>query len=176
MKLLHIPQFRAFVFTSILGTFLHFLYDLSGQNPLIALISAINESTWEHMKLLFWPLFLAALVQRRFFREQAHYWCVKLAQILLGLALIPVLFYTWNGVFGRSPDWVNISIFYITAALVFLFERWAFGQGRLNCGWPQAAFAGICLIGVLFVLFTFAPPQIPLFRDPITGTYGLKMS
>ena len=169
-------QAAGFAAVTFGGTVLHFLYDWTGGSILTAPFSGVNESTWEHMKLLFWPLFLAALVQRRFFREQAHYWCVKLAQILLGLALIPVLFYTWNGVFGRSPDWINISIFYITAALVFLFERWAFGQGRLNCGWPQAAFAGICLIGVLFVLFTFAPPQIPLFRDPITGTYGLKMS
>ena len=42
--------------------------------------------------------------------------------ILLGLALIPVLFYTYNGVFGHSPDWVNISIFYLAAAGAFLLE------------------------------------------------------
>ena len=48
------------------------------------------------MKLLFWPLFLFALVQRLFFKDQENFWCVKLAGILLGLALIPVLFYTYN--------------------------------------------------------------------------------
>ena len=87
--------------------------------------------------------------------------------------LIPVLFYTYNGVFGKSPDWVNISIFYITAALVFLFERWIFKRSWLPCVHPRLAFAAICLIGVLFVVFTFAPPQIPLFRDPLTGTCGI---
>ena len=154
------------------GTILHFLYDWTGGSILVSPFSGVNESTWEHMKLLFWPLFLIALFQRRFFRDQENYWCVKLAQILLGLTLIPVLFYTYNGVFGQSPDWINIAIFYLTAALVFLFERWAFKQNR-HCKSQQLAFAAICLIGVLFVVFTFAPPQIPLFRDPLTGTYGI---
>ena len=125
------------------------------------------------MKLLFWPLFLFALVQRLFFKDQKNYWCAKLAEILLGLMLIPVLFYTYNGAFGKSPDWLNIAIFYISALLVFLFERWAFKQNRLHCRHPWLTFAIICLIGVLFLVFTFMPPQIPLFQDPLTGTYGV---
>ena len=155
------------------GTILHFLYDWTGGSILVAPFSGVNESTWEHMKLLFWPLFLFALVQQLFFRDQKNYWCVKLADILLGLLLIPVLFYTYNGVFGKSPDWINIAIFYITALLIFLFEWWAFKNGRLQCKYPRLAFTAICLIGVLFVAFTFAPPQIPLFQDPLTGTYGV---
>ena len=125
------------------------------------------------MKLLFWPLFVFAMVQRLFFRDQENYWCIKLAGILFGLALIPVLFYTYNGVFGKSPDWINIAIFYITALLVFLFEWWAFKKDRMQCKRPRLAFAAICLIGVLFMVFTFAPPQIPLFRDPVSGTCGI---
>ena len=166
-------QAAGFAAVTFVGTILHFLYDWTGGSMLISPFSGVNESTWEHMKLLFWPLFLFALVQRRFFREQKNFWCVKLAEILLGLILIPVLFYTYNGVFGKSPDWVNIAIFYITALLLFLFERWAFQRNRLHCRHPRIAFAAICLIGVLFVVFTFAPPRIPLFLDPLTGAYGL---
>ena len=165
-------QAAGFALVTFGGTILHFLYDWTGGNTLISPFSGVNESTWEHMKLLFWPLFLFALVQRLFFRDQENFWCVKLAEILLGLALIPVLFYTYNGALGKSPDWVNIAIFYITALLVFLFERWAFQKDRLHCKYPVLAFAAICLIGAAFVVFTFAPPQIPLFQDPITGTYG----
>ena len=166
-------QFAGFALSSLGGTLLHFLYDWTNENILIAPFSGVNESTWEHMKLLFWPLFLFALVQRSFFKNQKNYWCVKLAAILLGLVLIPVLFYALNGVFGKTPDWINIAIFYITAALVFLFEWWAFKKGHLPCKYPRLAFTTICLIGVLFVVFTFSPPQIPLFQDPVTGTYGI---
>lgn len=165
-------QSAGFAAATFGGTILHFLYDWTGGSILVSPFSGVNESTWEHMKLLFWPLFLIALIQRRFFRAQENYWCVKLAQILLGLTMIPVLFYTYNGVFGQSPDWINIAIFYLTAALTFLFERWAFQRDRHSKS-PQLAVAAICLIGVLFIVFTFAPPQIPLFRDPLTATYGI---
>ena len=165
-------QAAGFAAVTFGGTMLHFLYDWTGGNILIASFSGVNESTWEHMKLLFWPLFLFARVQWPFFKGQENYWCVKLAEILLGLVLIPVLFYTYNGVFGKSPDRINIAIFYITALLVFLFEWWAFRNDRLQCQYPLPAFSIICLIGGLFVVFTFAPPQIPLFQDPLTGTYG----
>ena len=154
------------------GTILHFLYDWTGRNILISPFSGVNESTWEHMKLLFWPLFLFALVQRLFFMDQENYWCVKLTEILLGLVLIPVLFYTYNGTFGKSPDWINIAIFYITAFLVFLFERWAFQNDWFPSKYPTFAFIAICLIGLMFVVFTFVSPRIPLFQDPLTGTYG----
>ena len=160
-------QWAGFGFATFGGTILHFLYDWTGGSILVSPFSGVNESTWEHMKLLFWPLFFFALVQRPFFQEQENYWYVKLAQILLGLTLIPVLFYTYNGALGKSPDWVNIAIFYVTAALIFLFERLVFKNSRITCAYPRLAFAAICLIGVLFVVFTFRPPEIPLFRDPL---------
>ena len=166
-------QAAGFAAVTFGGTILHFLYDWTGRTILVSPFSGVNESTWEHMKLLFWPMFLFALVQWLFFKDQENYWCAKLAEILLGLVLIPVLFYTYNGAFGKSPDWINIAIFYITALLVFLFEWWAFKNDRLQCKHPRLALAAICLIGVLFVVFTFMPPQIPLFQDPLTGTYGV---
>ena len=165
-------QAAGFAAVTFGGTILHFVYDWTGGSILVSPFSGVNESTWEHMKLLFWPLFLFGLVQRPFFNDHENYWCVKLAGILLGLVLIPVLLYTCNGVFGKSPDWVNMAIFYISAVLVFLFEWWAFQNDQLSCRYPRLTFAVICLLGVLFVVFTFTPPQIPLFRNPLTGTYG----
>ena len=166
-------QLAGFALSTLGGTLLHFLYDWTGGNVLVSPFSGVNESTWEHMKLLFWPLLLFALIQRLFFKKQENYWCVKLAEILLGLVLIPLLFYTYNGMFGKSPDWLNIAIFYISALLVFFFEWWAFRNDRLQCKHPRLAVTAICLIGVLFVVFTFATPEIPLFQDPLTGTYGV---
>ena len=166
-------QAAGFALVTLGGTILHFVYDWTGENLLVSPFSGVNESTWEHMKLLFWPLFLYALAQRLFFRDQENYWCVKLAEILLGLGLIPVLFYTYNGVWGKSPDWVNIAIFYLSALLAFLFEWWVWKYNLLPCKHPRLAFGAICLLGLLFVVFTFLPPQIPLFQDPLTGSFGV---
>lgn len=166
-------QYAGFVFTAVFGTLLHFLYDWTGGSVLVAPFSAVNESTWEHMKLLYFPMFVFALIQSRFFRERKDYWCVKLAGIMMGLVLIPVLFYTLNGVFGKTPDWVNIAIFFVSAAVAFIVETRLFKKDSINCSAALLAVAVIILIGVLFVIFTFATPQIPLFRDPISGSYGI---
>ena len=133
----------------------------------------MNESTWEHMKLLFWPMFLFAIVQSFFFRDREDFWCVKLRGILLGLALIPILFYTYNGVIGPSPDWINIAIFFISAAIAYLYETRQLGRVSGQCRFPRAAFAVLCVIAVLFGVFTFLTPEIGIFRDPLTGTYGI---
>ena len=165
-------QFVGFGVVTLGGTLLHFLYDWI-KKPWIAPFSGVNESTWEHMKLLFWPMFLFAVVQSFFFTDRPDFWCVKLRGILLGLTLIPVLFYTYNGVIGKSPDWINIAIFFLSAALAFLWETRALQTGSVRCTFPTLAFFALCAIGLLFVVFTFYTPKIPLFLDPLTGTYGL---
>lgn len=167
-------QFAGFSLSSLLGTLLHFLYDWTNEALLVAPFSGVNESTWEHMKLLYFPLFIFALIQSRFFKEYENFWCVKLVGVIAGLITIPVLFYTYNGAFGKSPDWLNITIFFIAAAVTFWLEARLFKSNRLRCRCSKLCFPVLCLIGVLFVVFTFATPQIPLFQDPLTGEYGLK--
>ena len=165
-------QLMGFAVTSLGGTLLHFLYDWLGKAVWIAPFSGVNESTWEHMKLLFWPMFLYAIVQSFFFSERDSFWCIKAKGILLGLLLIPVIFYTYNGVIGRSPDWINIAIFFISAAVAYLFETWQFAKKPTPCN-PKLAFGMLCVIAVLFVIFTFITPNIGIFKDPLTGTYGI---
>lgn len=167
-------QFSGFALASLGGTLLHYLYDWTNGSLLIAPFSGVNESTWEHMKLLYFPLFLFALLESRFFKEYENYWCVKLAGTVTGLVLIPVLFYTYNGAIGKSPDWLNIAIFFIAAAAAFLLETRLFRKNSLPCKRPWLALGILCLLGVLFVAFTFATPQLRIFQDPLTGTYGIS--
>ena len=162
-----------FAVTSLGGTLLHFLYDWLGEAVWIAPLSGINESTWEHMKLLFWPMFIFAIVQSFFFRDREDFWCVKLRGILLGILLIPVLFYTYNGAIGKSPDWLNIAIFFLSAAIAYIFETRLFNTERLRCKSPKPPLLLLCMIALLFVVFTFATPEIGIFKDPLSGTYGL---
>ena len=114
-----------------------------------------------------------AVVQSLFFRDREDFWCVKLRGILLGMVLIPVIFYTYNGAVGKSPDWLNIAIFFVVAAAVYLYEARLFEDGRVKCGSPKWAVAVLGALAVLFVVFTFWTPEIGIFRDPLTGTYGI---
>ena len=166
-------QLWGFAITALGGTLLHFLYDWTSGALWVAPFSGVNESTWEHMKLLYWPMFLFAIAQSRFFRERMDFWCVKLRGTLLGLVLIPVLFYTYNGVVGPSPDWLNITIFFVSAAAAYRYEARLFRKEETPCRFSKWTFAILGLIALLFVAFTFRTPQIGLFKDPLTGTYGI---
>ncbi len=166
-------QLMGFAVTSLAGTLLHFLYDWFGRAVWIAPFSGVNESTWEHMKLLFWPMFIFAIVQSFFFKDRADFWCVKAKGILLGLVLIPIIFYTYNGVIGHSPDWFNIAIFFISAAVAYICETREFNNGTTPCRNPKLAFGLLCVIAALFVIFSFATPEMGIFQDPLTGTYGI---
>jgi hypothetical protein len=162
-----------FAVTALGGTLLHFLFDWLGEAVWIAPFSGVNESTWEHMKLLFWPMFLYAVVQRRFCRDRKDYWCVKARGILIGLGLIPVIFYTYNGVVGRSPDWINIAIFFVSAAVAYIYETKQFKSKTFRCRYSKLSLALLCVIALLFVLFTFITPELGIFEDPLTQTYGI---
>ena len=162
-----------FAVTSLGGTLLHFLYDLSGEAMLVAPFSGVNESTWEHMKLMFWPMLLFAITESFFYRHHEGYWCIKLRGVLLGLALIPLIFYTYNGVIGKSPDWVNISIFFLTAAVAFIYETKQLNREKVTCKSTRVALIAFSVIALLFIVFTFAPPKLAIFQDPLTGSFGV---
>ena len=161
-----------YAFTAVFGTLLHFLYSWTGWVA-VTPFSAINESTWEHMKLSFFPMFIFAIIQSSFFKEEySNFWCVKLVGILVGLVLIPTLFYTYNGAFGKTSDWLNILFFFLAVGIAYLVEGWFFKNG-IACFAPWVAVAVLSLITLAFFVFTFSPPKLPLFLDPITKSYGL---
>lgn len=168
-------EIAAFLFTGIVGPLLHFTYGWSGENSIIAAFSSVNESTWEHMKLLFVPLFLTTLVEMVVFVDRYHnFLAAKFLSILLGLIAIPVLYYTYTGIWGQSSPVVDIAIFYVAAAVTFwvgyrLLERGKFTGGALQV----AGLLGLWAIAFLFVWFTYTPPEIAVFQDPITGLYGI---
>lgn len=166
-------QMGGFSFTALGGTLLHYLYDWTDRSVFIAPFSGVNESTFEHMKLLFWPMFLFALVERRFFSGDESFWCVKLVGAFTGLTAIPVLFYTYNGAIGKSPDWLNISFFFIAAAVAFIVETRLLKKYRPPCVNSRFCFWVLCAMGFLFAVLTFWPPQVGLFEDPLTGKYGI---
>lgn len=166
-------QLVGFSVVSLVGTVLHFLYEWLDETVWIAPFSGVNESTWEHMKLLFWPMLLFAIIQSIFFREIKDFWCVKLRGILLGISLIPIIFYTYNGVISHSPDWINIAIFFISAATAYIYETKLLKSELRSCKSSKIAMTILALVALLFVVFTFVTPKIGIFKDPTSGTYGL---
>lgn len=171
---LYLWQCSGFLFTGITGTLLHFVYDWSKGSRFAALFSGVNESVWEHMKLLFFPMFVFALLENVFFgKKYGNFMQIRLRGILLGLMLIPVIYYTYLGAFGVNADWFNICIFFIASASAYFYETRALLRESKALFSSPFAMVILFLIAALFFMFTFFPPQIPLFRDPVTGQYGI---
>ena len=166
-------QLAGFFFTVIAGVIMHFVFDWTGQNAIVALVAPVNESIWEHIKLLFFPILLFAWMEYRVWgKEYEQFWCIKLRGILLGSVLIPIIYYTYNGIFGKSADWINIVIFVVAVGISYLVETKLF-QIVTECSLnPERALKFLFAVGILFMVLTFFTPRIPFFQDPVTGTYA----
>lgn len=165
-----------FLLVSAVGTLLQFLYRWTDGSTLIAAFSAVNESTWEHMKMLYVPYFVFTMVEFTAFAEPfRNFFAAKAAAGLAGLLTIPVLFYTINGMFGETPDWVNIVIFFVAAAVLYLVSyRLLTTLSLRGTVFQIVGFALLWALMFAFIYFTYRPPLLPLFRDPVGGGYGIS--
>ena len=163
------------LFTAALGALLHFTYGWSGGWAVAAAFSAVNESTWEHMKLLFFPLFLFSVVQLCFLaRTYPNFLAARSVSALTGTALIPVLFYTYTGVLGRHVMWADIGVFFLAVLGAFALDFRLLRRGRFTSLWQQLlGLAVLWGLAFAFVWCTFHPPELGLWRDPVTLGYGL---
>ena len=163
------------LFTLAAGNLLHFVYEWSGNNPIVAAFSSVNESTREHMKLLAVPWILWTVVQAIVLRRsKVPVLAGRTAGLLVGLAAIPLLYYGYIGVLGRNISLVNILIFQL-AVLIAFGVSW-YVQDRRKLSEPVWQIAGglvLLVLAVLFVWWTYQPPGLPVFLDPTTGHSGL---
>ncbi len=173
MKNCFLWQLGGLTFTAVLGTLLHFLYDWTGCLAFTP-ISAVNESTWEHMKILFFPMLFFAILQYFIYGKQMRsFWWIQLISISLGVLLVPVLFYTLNGVFGKTPDWLNILLFFLCAGIAYFVAYKLFQAPPCTRLTPIIPIVALSILAVLFIVFTYIPLEIPLFQDPVSRAYGI---
>ena len=92
-------QIFSAIFVIILGTILHFTYTWSKNNSLIGLFSAINESTWEHLKLLFFPMLITTTIGYFIFQDSfPNFLCSKTIGIIIAMLFTVIFFYTYTGI------------------------------------------------------------------------------
>ena len=158
------------------GYLLHFIYDLTGQSPIAAPLAAVNESTWEHMKLFITPWVLWSLVERIALQGHGSLLPARGLGMLTGLAAIPALFYTYQGILGRGIMWVDVLIFQLAVLLAF-WVSWSVQARRVLDGPVWQILGGVTLLAVwgLAIWWTYAPSQLPLFVDPTDGSRGIPL-
>ena len=162
-------------FVLIWGNLFHFVFDWSGENELLGAIAAVNESTWEHMKLMIVPWVLWSVVEALALRRcRIHVLAPRAAALLVGTLFIPVAYYTYVGISGANVAIINIIIFQLAVLLAFFLSWRLLDKGRLQgLIWTVLGGAAVLAMLALTVYWTYFPPQIPLFTDPLTGKTGI---
>lgn len=158
--------------TIIFGSLLHFLFEWSGSFKPLALIAAVNESTWEHLKLAFWPAFIFAVIAYFVIKNKPANFCFAQAVKLISMPiLIVVLFYGWLLFFPDNFIY-DISIF-VVAALVGHYLSYRIEIQEKDYKLEKLAIVLIIIALLKFSLFTYFTPKIFLFHNPVSGGYGI---
>jgi hypothetical protein len=159
---------------SLLGGILHFTFEWSGYNPVVGAFSAVNESVWEHLKLGFWPVLLYMLIEYRFIKKEANNFFVAKTVVPYAItAIIPAIFYSYTSITGESIFIIDILSFIIAVIIGQYLSYRLLIHKPLHPKLELVALAALLLLAFLFIAFTFIPPHLPPFQDPISGDYGI---
>jgi len=159
-----------------LASLLHFVYDWSGEMRFAAIFASVNESVWEHVKILLWPFLLWSFAEYYILKPDIRRLVVaRTAGAYVTAALTICVFYIYTGVLGHPVAWVDILF-----AAVWLLVGEIVSLRVLNARWPAGEYylislAALVLLVVMLLCFTVSPPHIGLFADPNTGLYGLEI-
>lgn len=151
------------IFVSVLGTLLHFVYSLSGNNFFVGLFTPINESIWEHTKLIYFPMLIYSLYLNKKLKDCCP--CIFSAMIfgaISGVISIITFFYTYSGIIGFNIAFADITIFYISVILSF-YIAYNLTLSHKSDKFKIASYIFNIIMICLFIIFTILPPNIPLF-------------
>lgn len=164
-------QIFSMIFTFILGTLLHFTYKLSGENQLVAIFSSINESVWEHLKLLFFPMLLTTIIGYFYIGKNIpNFLCAKTIGIIGAMAFMIIFFYTYTGILGDNIAAIDIGLFFISTILGE-FVAYILIINKLKCN--NRLIIILIILFICFIIFTFEAPNLGIFKDPLTNKYGI---
>ena len=158
----------------IVGTLLHFTYELSRHNKLVALFSAVNESTWEHIKICMTPTILWSIYEISKYGFSGQFLIAKSLSLLTIILLIPILFYSYSSFTKKSILWLDVICFYITVICSQLVFKYFINLNNLSNIYLYLSIILLVLELSAYFYLTFYPFENFLFADPISHKYGLE--
>ena len=159
---------------SVLGSILHFVFEWTGGWEPVGVIAAVNESVWEHFKIAFWPALFYAVFEYPFLRRStSNFIIAKAIGIYVMPVVIAVIFYSYTAIWGEEILAVDILIFFVAVALGQLASYKVLTMRRLPVWTGRLGLAIVIALAVAFGVFTFYPPHLGIFKDAVSGGYGI---
>ena len=165
-------EISGIVFISLLGSLDHFFYEWTGLLP-VALFSPVNESVWEHLKLIFWPGILFFSIEYKFLKIINNFAIAKAICVSIPPILFPLLYYSCTPFIGTNVLAFDIMIFIISIVIGQLLSYKLLISELIS---KKLNIIGLIILiawGFIYILFTFIPPRFPFFQCNVTGGYGI---
>jgi exosortase/archaeosortase len=163
-------------FIIFLGSAFHFTYELSGRLAIVGAFSAVNESVWEHLKLAFWPSLIWLLIEYLLAKKFTNNFLPsKTIGTCTMIAVIPIVYYSYTSITGGSIFAIDITTFIIAVVIGQIVSYTLFKKNQFSRNTDKIALALLIVLGIAFIAFTFYPPHLPIFQDPISRGYGVGM-
>lgn len=171
-KLKIIDIFIIFVLTFIF----HFTYDFL-PNSFTAIFFSVNESIWEHMKLLYTPIVLTIifdfLIAKKYNIKLNNLFTSIFISSILSIILYLIIYIPIHNIFGHNPIFAIILLFLIICLSQYISYHILIKENyqKLNI-----ISLGLIIIGfVIFGYLTYKPLQNNLFYDTKNEKYGINI-
>ena len=161
-----------FLYISILSTFLHFSYDIMNHIFIFSIIGAVNESTWEHLKIGFFPWFTWFLIRSYFFSYLNSYFGNLIALITF-MITVSSIFYAGIFIMKRHCLPISVSSFYIGVISGSFFE-FLIKDYPFHPVFEVIGFIGCIVIILLGIIWTYYPIKNFLTLDVRYRMYGIE--
>lgn len=177
LKLIKRLQIISIIFSIILGTLLHFTFEVFSNNLFIASFSAVNESVWEHLKLVFFPMLIFAIIEYfllKNYNNKNNYIFAKTVGIIFAVLFITIFFFTYTGIIGNN--YLTIDILSFLFAIIFgefICYKLLIKNNEINNKIKCISIFILLILFFSFIIFTYFPPKINYFKDPVKNNYGI---
>ena len=164
---------------SVFGTFIlafltHFLYTWF-PNSLFSIFFPVNESIWEHMKMLFTTILLYEIIEYIILSiKQFKVNNFLFASFVTAIVSIPIYLIMFLPIYYKMGEnmFITISIMLIDIIIVQFINYKILNVKEFNLNILTIVLIIISYIG--FGLLTYYPPENDLFFDPKEEKYGIS--
>ena len=175
-------MFFGIVFTIILGVLLHYTFEWSGRNLLVAFLAPTSESYFEHLKLLLTPYLLWLLAEYVYYGQFMHAFIpAKVLSLYAGMFLMVALHLAYETLLTafaphpsksaaphptkRSAVWGSILVFILAVVATFMIGEFLMTLTFLDsAGVEILADAVLVFTIIAFAALTIYPPRGWLFQ------------
>ena len=162
------------IIISLVGTAAHFLYDFTKQNKFIGLFAAVNESTWEHIKIALTPILLCGLYDGFVYGQNPNYFLAKLVSIMTPVIAIPCIFYGYKSISKKPILAIDISSFYLVIFLSQFLFKLIIDAPAILYVFKYLSCVGVFVMFGAYSVLTLMPLKMFIFRDPLTHKFGFR--